>query len=64
MNGMLVEMYYDTYNEETGEYEDTLGFPVYDDALMDCVVEVVPLSTVEIKTIVTKEAFKEREYVF
>lgn len=62
VNGMQVEMFYDTFNVNTKEYEDVLGFPIYDDALMDCVEEVRPLKTIEIKSIVTKEAFQNAEY--
>ena len=46
-------------DEEVNLY---LGIPIYDDALMDCISEVRPLDTIEIKSIVTKEQFKNIEY--
>ncbi len=39
-----------------------LGIPIYEDALMNCISEVRPLDTIEIKSIVTKEQFKNIEY--
>lgn len=63
VNGMKVEMFYDTYNKRTGEYEDILGFPIYDDGLMNCITEVVPLTSIEIKSIVTKEQFSSLELI-
>lgn len=53
---------------EVHEFDDEegnlyLGFSIYDDALMDCITEVRPLSTVDIKSIVTKEQFESMKYV-
>ena len=39
-----------------------LGIPIYDDALMNCISEVRPLDTIEIKSIVTKEQFEKVMY--
>ena len=52
---------------EIDEFDDVegnvyLGFPIYDDALMNCISEFRPLRTVEIKSIVTKEQFASMEY--
>ena len=52
---------------EIDEFDDVegnlyLGFPIYDDGLMDCISEFRPLSTVEIKSILTKEQFENMEY--
>ena len=52
---------------EVDEFEDDegnmyLGFPIYDDSLMDCIEEVRPLETVDIKSIVTHEQFNSIKY--
>ena len=57
INGMQV----DEFDDEEGNIY--LGFPIYDDALMDCITEVRPLSSVEIGSIVTHEQFDAIEYV-
>lgn len=53
-------IYVDEFDDVEGNLY--LGFAIYDDALMDCVTEFRPLETVEIKTIVTKEQFKNVMY--
>lgn len=50
----------DEFDDEDGNLY--LGFGIYTDSCMDCIEEVRPLSTVEIKTIVTKEQFEAMEY--
>lgn len=52
---------------ELSEFDDEegnlyLGIPIYDDALMDSFTEIRSLSTIEIKSIVTKEQFQKIEY--
>lgn len=52
---------------EVDEFDDVegniyLGFPIYDDSLMDCISEFRPLETVKIKSIVTKEQFESVKY--
>lgn len=52
---------------EVDEFDDDegnmyLGFPIYDDSLMDCIEEVRPLETVDIKSIVTHEQFNSIKY--
>ena len=52
---------------ELQEFDDEegnlyLGIPIYDDALMNCISEVRPLDTIEIKSIVTKEQFEKVMY--
>ncbi len=56
VNGMQIDEFDDV------EGNIFLGFPIYDDGLMDCISEFRPLSTVEIKSIVTKEQFTQAEY--
>lgn len=56
VNGM--ELY--EFDDDEGNLY--LGFPVYDDALMNCIEEVRPLNTVEIKSIITKEQIKQIEF--
>lgn len=53
---------------ELGEFFDDdeepyLGIPIFDDAMMNCIVEVRPLDTIEIHSIVTRQQFKEKEYI-
>jgi len=62
VNGYLIEKFYDTYNPKTEEYEDILGIAIYDDARMDCIEEIRPLRTLDIKSIVTKEQFESMQY--
>lgn len=62
INGHLIEMFYDTYNPKTEEYEDILGVGIYTDANMDCIEEIRPLRTLDIKSIVTKEQFEIMSY--
>lgn len=62
VNGYLIEKFYDTYNPKTEEYEDILGIAIYDDARMDCIEEIRPLRTLDIKSIVTKEMFESVQY--
>ena len=57
VNGFELDVYYDD------DGEPYLGIPIFDDAIMDCIVEVRPLDTIEIHTIVTRQQFKEKEYV-
>lgn len=52
---------------ELSEFDDEegnlyLGIPIYDDVLMNTFTEIRPLNTIEIKSIVTKEQFKNIEY--
>lgn len=56
VNGMIVEEFDD---EEGNLY---LGFPIYDDALMNCIEETRPLNTIDIKSILTHEQYKENAY--
>ena len=53
---------------EIDEFDDVegtmyLGFPIYDDSLMDTISEFRPLETIEIQDIVTKEQFDREKYV-
>ena len=56
VNGMTVEEFDD---DEGNLY---LGFPIYDDGLMDCIEEVRPLDTVEIKEVITHEQIEAISY--
>lgn len=52
---------------EVDEFDDVegniyLGFPIYNDGLMNSISEFRPLETVEIKSIVTKEQFESIKY--
>ena len=62
VNGFQVMMFDDMYDKETDTYEDGLAIPIYDDAMLDCIEEVRPLKTVEIKSIVTKEQYEGIKY--
>ena len=62
VNGYEIEMFFDCYNEKTQKYEDILGIGIFDDACIDSITEIRPLSTLNIKSIVTKEQFKSIEY--
>mgnify|MGYP003291521197 CR=1 FL=1 len=62
VNYHRIEIFYDTYNPRTEEYEDILGIAIYDDANMDCISEVRPLSSLKIYSIVTKEQFEQMKY--
>ena len=62
VNGNLIEMFYDCWNDEIKDYEDILGIAIYDDARMDCITSIRPLTTLDIKSIVTKEQFESIEY--
>lgn len=53
---------------EIDEFDDVegniyLGFPIYDDSLMNTISEFRPLETVDIKSIVTKEQFDREKYI-
>ena len=50
----------DEFDDDEGNLH--LGFPIYDDGLMDCIIEYRPLDTVEIKSIVTHEQFNSIKY--
>lgn len=56
VNGMQI----DEFDDEEGN--SFLGIPIYDDSLMDCIEEVRPLSTIEIKSILTKEQYEQNCY--
>ncbi len=47
------------FDDDEGEF---LGFPIYDDGLMDCIEEVRPLDTIKIKTILTHEQYEANCY--
>lgn len=56
VNGIEVEEFDD---DEGNLY---LGFGIFTDSCMDCIEEIRPLSTVDIKTIVTHEQFENMEF--
>lgn len=56
VNGMTVE----EFDDEEGELY--LGFPIYDDGLMDCIIEYSLLSNIKIKTILTHEQYEKNCY--
>ena len=57
VNGMKVELFDD---EEENMY---LGFPIYNDCLMDCIEEVLPLEEVKITSVLTHEQFEKMAFV-
>lgn len=56
VNGMQI----DEFDDVEGNL--FLGFPIYDDGLMNTISEFRPLETVDIKSIVTREQFAQGEY--
>ncbi len=50
----------DEFDDEEGNLY--LGIPIYEDALMDCIEEVKPLNTINIKSVVTKQQFEQMKY--
>ena len=57
VNGFTVE----EFDDEEGN--DYLGIPIYDDAELNCIEEVRPIDTIQIKTILTKEQYERNCYV-
>lgn len=55
-DGYKVEEFYD---EEGNMY---LGIPIYDDGLMDCIVEVLPIDEIGLKEILTHEMYEKNSY--
>lgn len=60
VNGFKV-IEFDDIDGDGNEYIE-LGIPVYEDACLDVISEYRPLSTIDIKTIVTKERFESMAY--
>lgn len=60
VNGMEV-MDADWFNEE-GDYEEGLAFPMYASDDLDIIENWLPLRSVPIKSIVTKEQFESMSY--
>ena len=56
VNGFTIEKFYDE------DLDDYLGIPIYDDAQLDCIEEVRPINTIQIKTILTKEQYMQNCY--
>lgn len=54
VNGFTIEEFDD---DEGNTY---LGIPIYDDAMMNCIVEVRPIDSIEIKEILTHEQYDSR----
>lgn len=52
---------------QVDEFDDNegnlfLGIPIYDDSLMNCIVEALPIDKVEIKEILAYEQYERRRY--
>ena len=54
------EMRVEEFDDDEGNLY--LGYPIYDDAIMDCIEEVRPLDTVRIENILTKEQYQNSCY--
>lgn len=60
VNGFKVIEFYNIDGD--GNEQEELGIPVYEDSCLDAISEYRPLSTIDIKSIVTKEQMEAMAY--